>query len=326
MTGNPDASTCIDRPVKSLRTALLPGLLGTIAFAAPAGASAQDTVAADPSGGWIGIVTDTARLYTGGSGEPTFVIRVAAVHVRGPADLSGVLPGDILLAWDGRPLDSYNYPAWLSAVTDLDPGQQVVLRLLRDWVQREVTVVASDMPTEEYEVRIDMTGFDALPRWSDSVLAELQADSERFFDQMFDQMSGRIRSGAERRADVAWPDEALERSLTRRADGVVFPVPRLLGSFGPMGSVVLGGAQVWTLSGELGRYFGVEQGVLVLDAISMSPARRAGFRPGDAIVAVAGDEVATLSQLRALLARAVLPVQVTVVRKGERVVLTYPTR
>ena len=292
-------------------------------LAAPAGASAQDTVAVKPRGGWIGIVTDTARLYTGGSGEPTFAIRVAAVHVRGPAYLSGVLPGDVLLAWDGRPLDSYNYPAWLSAVTDLDPGQQIVVRLLRGRVQREVTVVASDMPTEEYEVRIDMTGFDALPRWSDSVLAELEADSERFFDQM----NRRMRSITGLRAEVnAGPDEALQRAFTRSADGVVFPVPRLLESFGPMGSVVLGGAQVWTLSGELGRYFGVEEGVLVLDAISMSPARRAGFRPGDAIVAVAGDEVATLSQLRALLARAALPVRVTVVRKGERVALTYPAR
>lgn len=316
-------------PVKTIRPVLVTGLLAAIVVAAPAGASAQDTaaVAATQRGGWIGIVTDTARLYTGGSGEPTFAIRVAAVHVRGPADLSGVLPGDILLAWDGRPLDSYNYSAWLSAVTELDPGQQVVLRLLRDWVQREVTVVASDMPTEEYEVRIDMTGFDGLPGWSDSVLAELQADSERFFDQIFDQMSGGIGSVARRRADAdAWPDEVLERAFTRSADGVVFPVPRLLESFGPMGSVVLGGAQVWTLSGALGRYFGVEEGVLVLDAISMSPARRAGFLPGDAIVAVAGDEVATLSQLRALLDRAALPVQVTVVRRGERVVLTYPAR
>lgn len=304
--------------MNTLRPALVPGLLAAIVLSAPAGASAQDTVAAKPRGGWIGIVTDTARLYTGGSGEPTFAIRVAAVQVRGPADLSGVLPGDILLAWDGRPLDSYNYPAWLSAVTDLDPGQQVVLRLLRDWVQREVTVVATDMPTEEYEVRLDMTGFDGLPRWSDSVFAELRAESERFFDQM----SGRIRL-----TEVgAGPDEALQRAFARSADGVVFPVPSLLESFGPMGSVVLGGAQVWTLSGELGRYFGVEEGVLVLDAISMSPARRAGFRPGDAIVAVAGDEVATLSQLRGLLARAALPVQVTVVRKGERVVLTFPAR
>ena len=94
-----------------------------------------------------------------------------------------------------------------------------------------------------------------------------------------------------------------------------------------LSSVVLGGAQVRTLSSALGRsYFGVSSGVLIVDVLASGPARRAGFRPGDVIVAVGGRELETLAQLRIALALADLPVSVSVIRHGERVELTYPVR
>ena len=93
-----------------------------------------------------------------------------------------------------------------------------------------------------------------------------------------------------------------------------------------VGSVVLGGAQVRTLSGALGRYFGVSSGVLIVDVLANSPARQAGFRPGDVILAVGGRELATLTQLRGELSLAQLPVRVTVIRHGERLDISYPAR
>ena len=58
--------------------------------------------------------------------------------------------------------------------------------------------------------------------------------------------------------------------------------------------VVLGGAQVRSLTSELGGFFGVEAGILVTDVLHQSAAARADFRPGDVIVAVAGGAVDSL--------------------------------
>ena len=365
--------------------------MAAIVVAAPA-ASAQDTIVAGPPGGWIGLVTDTARLRVGQSEAPTLAVRVAGVQIRGPAEASGVLPGDILLAWNGRALDSYSYPAWLRTVADLDPGQQIVLRLMRDGAQQDVTVVASDAPAEELEFRLDMTGFDSLPAvfhaiedllssrqgtleivsrtpgrgvagWDSTSLTITMDDSSATVGyERFEVSPGsRTRSSLVQGISVggvariapndtlrrdstdAGPDSLAVRSqgdsllradtpagqfgpLTRVARAGALPVSATLDPFGAMASVVFGGAEVRTLSPELGRVFGVEQGVLILDVVTMSPARRAGFRPGDVILAVADNEVATLPQLRTYLSLARLPVQVTVVRKGERMELTYPVR
>lgn len=392
--------------MRNLHPALVHGLLATAVLAGPGAASAQDAVASPP-GGWIGIVTDTARLYVGYSTDPTLAIRVTAVHVSGPAELGGVQPGDILLAWNGRALDSRSYPDWLSAVTDLDPGQPIVLGLMRDGEEREVTVIASELPAGEYDLRLDMTGFDSLPSmlefiqdfvesrqgtleittttssedsagWDSASLTITVDDSSMSAGyQRFEVSPGagirteRIQgitvtgiSGAEppgsagvapdrlaaglrvdsmqldsvgaepplRRGagmteeEVVRLTEDIDRAFTRASEAGAFPVPPPLLDPFDLGSVVLGGARVRTLSSALGRYFGIEQGVLILEVVTMSPARSAGFRPGDVVVAVAGSEVATLSQLRFQLSVAELPVQVAVVRKGERIELTYPVR
>lgn len=348
--------------MKNLHPALVRGLLAAVVVASPAAASAQDTIAARPPGGWIGIVTDTVRPFAGRSDDPALGIRVTAVQVSGPAELGGVRPGDIVLAWNGRALDSQSYQAWLSAVADLDPGQPIVLRLMRDGVERDVTVVASDLPAGEYDLRLDMTGFtitmddssmsvgyrrlqvspDARTRAErfqgigvvgaggadppggagvvpNSTVAELGVDSMAL-DTVADELAApRGTAGMTRRLA-----EDIDRAFAQAAQAGAFPVSPL-DPFA-LGSVVLGGARVRTLSGGLGRYFGLEQGVLVLEVVTMSPASSAGFRPGDVVVAVADSEVATLAQLRAQLSVAQLPVQVTVVRRGERVALTYPVR
>lgn len=368
-------------PSRCSRRFAIHALFGAAMVAAPVSGAAQDTIAAKPPGGWIGISTDTARLFIAGREEPTLAIRVAAIHVSGPAELGGVLPGDILLAWDGRALDSY--AAWLSSVADLDFGQRVMLRLLRGGVEHEVTIVAGDRPKEGYQGRLDLTGVDSIAI-SDRVIRNLRAsrqailqitaggsfggsgldstsltitmgDSSVTLDLQRIEVSSDARefralneisvSGAARAAPpptalpvteelavglVAVPDSAVPDSVVAEIlDDAVLSFDNLSvrTPFAPTSSVVLGGAQVRTLSGEWGRlYFGVERGLLILDVITLSPARRAGFRPGDVIIAVGGRGLGTLPQLMAALNQAELPVQVTVIRRGERIELTFPVR
>jgi S1-C subfamily serine protease len=76
------------------------------------------------------------------------------------------------------------------------------------------------------------------------------------------------------------------------------------------------------LSHALG--LGVDSGIRVLEVTPSSPARRAGIREGDIVVALDGAGIGTLSELqRALTAERVgAPTMITVVRRGERVALT----
>lgn len=99
--------------------------------------------------------------------------------------------------------------------------------------------------------------------------------------------------------------------------------PQLLGT---TVTVVLGGAVVRDLTAELGRYFGVDTGVLVTDVIdAVTPAALAGFRPGDIIVSVEGKEVRDLPEFRRVLAEEQTPIEITVVRRRKALKLAYPS-
>jgi len=75
------------------------------------------------------------------------------------------------------------------------------------------------------------------------------------------------------------------------------------------------------LSHSLG--LGVVSGIRVLEVTPNSPARRAGIREGDILVALDGAAIATLSDLQRALGadRVGAPTLMTLVRRGERLVL-----
>jgi hypothetical protein len=82
------------------------------------------------------------------------------------------------------------------------------------------------------------------------------------------------------------------------------------------------GALIAPVRKDLGRYFGVETGALVVDVADGSPADDAGFRPGDVVVGIGDQEPADLRSLREAMAQARPPVEVTVVRNRSRVRLS----
>ena len=282
------------------RSLLLPATAGLLLVGpatSPASAAVlQDSIQLDSADvadarGWIGIRTDTARLPA--PGEGILVILVTGIQQGGPAHRGGVLPGDLVVELDGRELVSYE--VWHSSVAEVVPGQQLQIRLNRAGSDIETTVVVADQAPPSF--RASLRSPQLVDEWS-SLLEDLESIVETLPDPL---------------GEVEEPEMVIGRigSGTRLE---------------PDGSVVLGGAWVRTLSGALGRYFGESSGVLIVDVIPASPARRAGFRPGDVIVAVDGREVTTFPQLRSGLALAELPVSLTVVRHRERLELTYPAR
>lgn len=330
-------------------------LLGTLGAGLQAAGHAQDAFGAGQPQAWLGILTEAARH----PGEASFAVLVTDIYVTGPAHLGGVLPGDLVVAVNGSTLSSYNH--WLNIVSDPELGQPFRMGLLRGGSAAEATIIADRRPAVG-STHFDPARFDTIQarvwKHADSILQLMVAG--RPADSLilgFMNTGDRLRA-AEARIQISWrstvdkgPNERRE-NLNRMRETESFRLaeetfaPPVAGGGGDMRAtaeevaetstppaltpfalgrpVVLGGIQVRDLTGELGRYFGVDSGMLVTEVVHMSPAARAGFRAGDVILAVAGRPVESLSELRASLAVAVLPTAITLVRRGERLDLAYP--
>lgn len=83
-----------------------------------------------------------------------------------------------------------------------------------------------------------------------------------------------------------------------------------------LGSNRVAGAQVIEVQPELGAYFGVESGLLVVEVSPGTPAAIAGLRPGDVVTRLGQVGVRTVEELRLGVARAGDALPVTVIRQG----------
>jgi S1-C subfamily serine protease len=76
------------------------------------------------------------------------------------------------------------------------------------------------------------------------------------------------------------------------------------------------GAEVVDLRPELGAYFGVETGVLVVDVAPGTPAAIAGLLPGDVVTRIDRVGVRTVEDLRFGVAQAGDTLPLTLIRRG----------
>lgn len=103
------------------------------------------------SRGWLGV--EIRSVDAQAAAELEFDIDAGALIGRvvdgGPADRAGLLPGDIVVGFDGRTVDS---PRILSRlVGDHDEGDEVVIEFLRDGAQQEVSTILGSL--DESEIR-----------------------------------------------------------------------------------------------------------------------------------------------------------------------------
>jgi serine protease DegQ len=96
--------------------------------------------------GWIGIsMREISPELAHAYGLPTpRGILVAGVLRGGPADQAGIVPGDILLALEGKRFDDAN--ALLTHIAGLPPGQRVRATILRDGREKRVDIVVARRP------------------------------------------------------------------------------------------------------------------------------------------------------------------------------------
>lgn len=95
--------------------------------------------------GWLGIeaqilppdILREAALENGG-------VLVAGVLKGGPADLAGIVPGDIILQLDGHPVSSPQQA--IEMISGIKPGSQLDILILRGWVQINVQAQVTNRP------------------------------------------------------------------------------------------------------------------------------------------------------------------------------------
>jgi len=78
-------------------------------------------------------------------------ILIAQVEKGSPADQAGVRPGDVVLAMNGKPVDSYDL--FRNEIATMKPGAKVQLSIMRDGKATDVPVVLGERPTEVTRAR-----------------------------------------------------------------------------------------------------------------------------------------------------------------------------
>jgi membrane-associated protease RseP (regulator of RpoE activity) len=298
---------------------------------APTGATIQIVPAQER--GWLGI--DFAWEGIPGTRDLPLVVR--QVMRESPAERAGLRTGDRILRFAGvDPAPN----VVMARAAQIRPGDQVVLEITRpgDEGVRTLTLRADRRPavvamgpggewmpfvadTLQVQLRLNL----------DSIRTELErlrAEDMRIFYRQAEE-SQQVLVEAFRAMDAAWRIQGdTVRFRGSRVPGLTpVPAPEALSMVVfRAGQRVVAGAELTPLNPDLGRYFGVEAGVLAVEVLEETPAARGGLRGGDVIVRVAGEPVATVEQLRTALERGYRspPVPVTVIRDRREVELSFP--
>ena len=230
--------------------------------------------------GWLGIVVNgVAREPRIEQGE--LVVHyltypeIISVEPRSPAERAGLVPGDTLVAYDGRDVRDVD----ISMTRLLRPNARVQVRIARDGRQRDVPVTIADAPS-----RIVLRAQEVIGTMSVAGAP----------DPMGGASGGGFAAG--RRALSPPPPPALRRTMV----GATAPAAAMAPT--PVSMAGVAGAQMGSVTREWARLTGVSHGVLVLRAPASSLAAESGLRDADVIVRAAGRDVHTLTELRDLLA------------------------
>jgi predicted metalloprotease with PDZ domain len=311
----------------------------------------EERAAAAAERGWMGVQFSWRE-----EGDDEAV--VAMVFPRSSAEAAGLRRGDVVLRIDGRAADSGAVDALRES---LKPGGVVVLTVRDGDRTRDVRVTATARPAGEalaervIHLRRDRDGvvFDTIitgdvdvrvlePMREALRLAEGDTAGRRRYVFRYDtealkidSLRGRMDSLRTRVLRME-PGRALgfeiemdghaaaeeRRTYERVVTGAMEeggPLPFFL----EMGRRSLAGAELAEMNEGLGRYFRVDDGLLVLAVSPGTPAARAGLEAGDVIVEVEGDEVHDVTAFRRAVAGAEDgDVTLDVVRQGRRRELT----
>src|SRR5688500_17400288 len=208
--------------------------------------------------------------------------------------------------------------------TPYEPGDTVTMRLRRNGRERDVRLVAVERPQQMYGALIPTEINDRIAVIRDRIMLDTDSTFPRLRVTQVNGDSTIVVFGTDtirtflRGGAMAFTVDSLHASVLRRlphdsvfvhlragARGGVFemsdtafklfrPVEIATGTF-TYGMRAVAGAELHDLNPSLGASFGVQRGVLVLDAREGTPAARAGLLGGDVIVRANGSDIGTIT-------------------------------
>jgi S1-C subfamily serine protease len=269
--------------------------------------------------GWLGFTIQGA-----GTGEAAGEARVQEVYPGSPAERAGVRAGDVVLRWNGR-------QDVTRALMDQRPapGDTVRLRIRRDGRDRDLAVVAGARPQQMVEVRRGESGERIVTVRPGEISREIRihadslavhADSlhRRLRVMLRDSLGPRLRELEE----MELPNLRIRLEQADSLIALELGNGRALAFDLGLGGRAVAGAEFTEVNPGLGSYFGTDRGLLTVRVAPETPAARAGLQEGDVIVRAGDQPIATVRDLRQVVARAqTREVDVEVLRRGSRTAL-----
>jgi S1-C subfamily serine protease len=108
-------------------------------------AAAQVLKSGTPRRGFVGVAAQRAELTASQRpGDLSHALVIVGVTPSSPAESAGILVGDVILEFDGKPVETPD--ELLDALIARQVGQTVVVRLLRGGSEKSVTVTIAERP------------------------------------------------------------------------------------------------------------------------------------------------------------------------------------
>ena len=220
--------------------------------------------------GWIGINAQGPRNIDFGPDGYTVQYfdypAIISVDPESPAKRAGILPGDVLLAYDGVDVKGHRFDLNQMLV----PDKKLSVAVRHDGEQKEYTLTVMQAPVTTWERGLEPSGRGNI------FVQRVSPDG--------------LRGDVVLRVPPTGTGEARART------GILVPSRTFfLSSNGAFGAVLN------TVTPELARNLKLETGVLVIDVTDETPASMSGLQPGDVIVNVGGQSVASLRALQEIL-------------------------
>lgn len=221
--------------------------------------------------GWIGINAQGPRTID--FGPEGFTVQyfdypaIISVDPESPAKRAGIVPGDVLIAYDGVDVKGHRFDLTQMLV----PDKKLAVAVRHEGEAKEYTLTVAQAPDQMYERQLD-------PGGRGRVLIQRVLPGDGMQTDVFVQPSGGTTGMGGARV------------------GTLIPMRTFFLS--PNGAF---GAVLSTVKPELAKTLKLETGVLVTDVTDETPASTSGLRAGDVIVSVAGQSVASLEALQGIL-------------------------
>ena len=198
---------------------------------------------------------------------------IESVEPGSPAEEAGLASGDVIIAYNGDALMGRT----VSLTRLLKPGAKVVVSVKRNGATKEIPVIVG---RRAQLARGGGSGIEPTVEW-------IEGEEPTPPPAPAAPVRGTRITMSTPRASTPPPAEML---------------PSLLP--GTMSGSALAGAELTSSNRQLGEYFGVSRGIVVLHVAEGTPARQSGLRVGDVITSVDGSPVSRPGELQDALFRA----------------------